>query len=89
MEIRVAHDLEPGEVVQRVRLAARQHDLELQEDGEHSGSLAKVTALGTVRARWSAAAGELLVIVEERPAFLPKETVRRLLEEGLREVLSG
>lgn len=92
MEIRVPHQLTPDEAARRVRGAAERFELCVPE-GSHAGALEgeleKPTPLGAVRARWSASAGELVVVVLERPPFLPAGIVQRALEERLRELLAG
>ena len=93
MEIRVPHSLQPDEAAARVRAAAERYDLVVPDEppssaSEPGGVLVKETPLGSVRARWVAQANEFVVTVEDRPAFLPEGTVRRALEDGLREMLS-
>jgi len=90
MEIRVQHTLQPDEAAARVQAAAARYDLVVEDTTAGSGGvLVKETPLGSVRARWEVVASELVVTVEERPAFLPEGTVRRALEDGLREMLAG
>jgi len=93
MEIRVPHTLPADEAAARVRKAAERFDLFVPDGGAAvtgtAGVLVKETHLGSVRARWEVLADELVVTVEERPAFLPEGTVRRALEDGLRQMLAG
>ena len=92
MEIRVSHGLSPEEAAARVQAAAARYDLAVEEapgDSGAAGVLVKETPLGSVRARWEIVASEIVVVVEERPAFLPEGTVRRALEGGLREMFAG
>ena len=94
MEIRVPHGMDAARAAARVQEAAAQHDLKVPTDGgpasdPHAGTLVKETPLGSVRARWQALEDELVVTVEDRPAFLPEGTVRRALEDGLRGLFEG
>lgn len=83
--------LAPEETARRVREAARRHELRATAGAEDAleGELEKPTPFGPVRARWRAEPGALVVTVVARPAFLPETTVRRALENGLRELLGG
>jgi hypothetical protein len=86
MEVVVAHELTPETVAERVRVAAERADV-LVEARELGGSVAKDTPLGSVRATYTVRTGDVLVVVEQRPAWLPEDTVRRMIEEGLRSAL--
>lgn len=90
MEIRVPHQLAPDEVARRIATAADRHDVEFVPDASGaSGTLSKDAGfLGTVRARYSIEPGELVVVVSERPAFLPEGTLRRMIEDELRKLLA-
>lgn len=92
MEIRVSHALVRAAAAERIRAAAEKLDVrpeELSQETEFAGRLHKDTPLGSVRASWQALEREVVVTIEERPAFLPEGTVRRLLEDGLRQALAG
>ena len=92
MEIRIPHGSNPDQAAERVRQAAADHDLVVPAEAAsdaHSGTLVKETPLGSVRARWQVLDQELVVVVEDRPAFLPEGTVRRALEDGLRGLFDG
>ena len=92
MEIRVSHTLERSQAAARIREAARKLDVMPAEDGdegEFGGTMAKDTPLGSVQASWEAFEAEVVVHIVRKPAFLPEGTVRRLLEDGLRDALTG
>ena len=92
MEIRVAHSLERALAAERVRAAAARHDVRPEDpsrETDYGGALQKDTPLGSVRATWIATASEVVVCIEGVPAFVPEATVRRLLEDGLRQVLAS
>jgi hypothetical protein len=89
MEIRVPHQLAPEELARRIAAAADRHELEFVPDASGaSGTLAKDAGfLGTVRARYSLEKDALLVVVSERPAFLPEATLRRMVEDELKKLV--
>lgn len=93
MEIRVPHTLKPEDASARLRVAAERFDLSIPTDAggsaENEGVLVKETPLGDVRARWQVSTSELVITVEERPGFLPENTIRRALEDNLKEILAG
>lgn len=89
MEVRIAHELAPEEAVSRVVAAAAEHGLELVRESPRTGTVAKVTPLGAVRGSFSAEEGALVIVVEERPAFLPEGVVRRAIEDALGGVLGA
>lgn len=89
METRVNHRLEPAEAARRLREEAQKHEIRAEGDeGGLHGVFTKDTPLGSVRARWEARPGEVVVVIESKPAFLPASTVARALEEGLQKLLA-
>jgi hypothetical protein len=91
MEIRVAHALAREELARRIRAAAERHDVEVSPGAdEHSGTLAKDAGfLGSVRAEYSIETLALVVVVRDRPAFLPEATLRRVLEAELAKLVAS
>ncbi len=92
MEVRVSHGLGTAEATRRLRDAAREMDVRIEEDageGATTGTLIKESPLGAVRARWEVQEEAVAVRIEKKPAFLPESTIRRLLEEGLEKVLKS
>ena len=89
MEIRVSHSLPAEEAVERLSATAARQEIEFTRDPAGlAGTMSRATGLGTVRASWQLSDTTLVVVVEQRPAFLPEETVRRVLEQGLRDALA-
>ncbi len=91
MEVRVAHQLAVQEVARRIRGAAERHDVEFTPGADETrGVLSKNAGfLGTVRAEYTIEADALVVIVRDRPAFLPEGTLRRMLEQELNKLVAG
>ncbi len=91
MEVRVPHQLAAQEIVRRIRGAAERHDVEFTPGADETrGVLAKDAGfLGTVRAEYTIEADALVVIVRDRPAFLPEGTLRRMLEQELSKLVAG
>lgn len=90
MEIRVVHALSTDELARRIRAEADRHDVGLTEREEgRRGELVKDAGfLGTVRAEYAIEVRELVVVVRERPAFLPEGSLRRTLEEALAKLVA-
>ena len=91
MEVRVRHVLSAQELVRRIRAAAERHDVEFIPGADETrGVLAKDAGfLGNVRAEYTIEPDALVVIVSERPSFLPEETLRRMLEDELSKLVAG
>ena len=91
MELRISHDLEPGEVGLRLERLAGEHDITLSPSNDGlSGELQKkVMFLGAVRARYRIAAGHLELEVTARPAGLGEGALRRMLEDELTRALAA
>ena len=89
MEIRVPHGLSPNEVHERMRKLAQENAVELEtHDDGSGGSLRKGTPLGAVSASFAVEPSEIIVRIDQKPAFLPERKVREMLEEGLRDALA-
>lgn len=89
MEVRVPHRLERDEAVRRLLAAAERLELSMRPGKEHHmGRATKNTPMGPVEATWEAFDEEILVTVENKPAFLPGSMVERLLKEGLGDALA-
>jgi hypothetical protein len=90
MEIKIAHKLTSDELTRRLAAAANHHGIDFTPDSSGmAGTLAKDTGfLGTVRARYSIEHEQLSVLVSEKPAFLPEEMLRRMLEDELKKLVS-
>jgi hypothetical protein len=91
MEIRIAHALAPVELSRRILAAAERHDVELTPGVDPlRGQLSKDAGfLGRVRAEYSIEAEVLVVVVRDRPGFLPEATLRRMLETELAKLVAG
>lgn len=92
MEIRVTHDLGRERAAQRIRAAAERLEIapaSAERESAYGGVLVKETPMGAVTASWEAGESDVCVRVEKKPAFLPGGTVKRVLEEGLREALGA
>jgi hypothetical protein len=90
MEIRVPHALESAELAARLAAAAQLHDVELiaAADGK-SGTVTKNAGLlGAVRAQYSIEAAELVVLVTDRPSFVPEPSLRRVIEDELAQLVA-
>lgn len=90
MEVRVPHQLELDEAVRRILTAAETLELSMRPGKDpHSGRVTKETPLGAVEASWRALESEVLVTIENKPAFLPGATVERMLRDGLTDALGS
>lgn len=91
MEVRILHALAAQEIARRIRASAAKHDVEFTPGADElRGVLAKDAGfLGRVRASYAIEADALVVVVSERPAFLPEPTLRRMLEDELRKLVAG
>ena len=96
MQVEVSHGLDREGAAARVQEAIRRMDLETVEStdpgrGEQScgGTVVKRTPLGSVEASWEASDTRVVVTVLKKPAWLSEEAIRKPLEEGLRQALSG
>ena len=90
IEVQISHEHTPSEAADRIRRAAERMDVQPVDQssmGPFGGAMRKDTPLGSVVAHWEARESILVVQVVEKPAFLPEGTVRRLLEEGLKDAL--
>lgn len=88
MEIRVTHTLGREQGMQRMLAAAGRLGLELEvQEGAYEGEVRKSSPLGAIQARFSILEAEAVIVITKKPAFLPQDTVRRAIEEGLREEL--
>ena len=85
------HALEPEDAAARVRAAADRIEArhETSSDDGLGGTMSKDTPFGALRAEWRVSAGEIVVTIAKRPAFLPEGAVRRMLTDGLGEALSS
>lgn len=93
VEIRMPHTLERASAAERIRAAAAKLELSTPDAAgsastEFSGQLSKETPFGPVLASWEALEVEVVVRIEQKPAFLPQSTITRLLEDGLRDALA-
>ena len=91
MEVRVPHTLSSEEVARRITAAADKHDVEFTPDATGlRGTLAKDAGfLGAVRANYAIEKHALVVVVDQRPAFLPEATLRRMLEDELNALVAS
>lgn len=88
MDIRIDHELGAEAALQRLREKASEHDIDLDlAEGERKGTVAKKTPLGAVRASFEVHEDAVSVCVEQKPAFLPAETVKRAITDGLQGLL--
>jgi len=74
-----------------VRAAARELglvEIEREARDELGGAFQKGTPLGNVSASWTVTPEAVEVRILEKPAFLPRATVTRLLEDGLVNALA-
>lgn len=90
MEIRVPHTLSSQELARRIAAAADRHEVEFTPNADGKGGVLSKDAgfLGTVRAQYSIEAQALVVLVSEKPAFLPEATLRRMLEDELKKLVA-
>ncbi len=91
MEVRVTHTLSPEEVTRRIAAAADKHDVEFTPNANGTGGVLSKDAgfLGTVRAQYSIEPQALVVLVSEKPAFLPEGTLRRMIEDELEKLVAS
>ncbi|MFT5288204.1 MAG: hypothetical protein ACI8QS_000044 [Planctomycetota bacterium] len=91
IEIEIAHSHGADEASNRVRAAAERLDVQAVDPSAtagHSGAMRKDTPLGSVVAEWVATASSVTVTVTKKPGFVPEGTIRRMLEDGLKEALA-
>lgn len=91
IEVEIQHSHTPDAAADRIRAAADRLDvqpIDHEAAGPHGGAMRKDTPLGSVVAHWEAFELRVVVRVVEKPAFLPEGTVRRLLEDGLKDALT-
>ncbi|MBK8180130.1 MAG: hypothetical protein IPK67_14845 [Planctomycetes bacterium] len=91
MEIRIAHGLATEELSRRIRAAAERHEVEFFPGADPlRGTLTKDAGfLGSVRAEYAIEAKELVVVIRDRPGFLPEGTLRRILSDELSKLVAG
>lgn len=89
-EISIPHQLGRPGALERLRVLAREHQIELAfaPDGA-SGVATKATPLGTARAGFVVGERAITVQVLERPAFMPESMVLRGLGERLERAFAA
>lgn len=91
IQVEIPHAHTAEDAADKVRAAAERLDVQpvdQESAGPRGGAMRKDTPLGSVVARWEAHEEKVVVEVVEKPAFLPEGTVRRLLEDGLKDALA-
>ena len=91
IEIRVPHALGLERARERLETFARERAVRLTADpGGLTGTVEKNAPFtGVVRARYEVLADAIELKVDELPAWLPEQTMRRLLEGELTSAFAG
>ena len=89
IEIRVAHALGAAQAVARLATAFAKRSLGVvSSNGGHSGTLTKqLPFIGSVQAEFEVLDAAVLIRVTQAPAFPSADTIRRMVEDELTQVL--